>query len=321
MDLRTRATGGSSDTLRSASSSRGGGMQKERSRAGWRSVVLAAALLGVAEVAAAQEVDFARNGGYLAIGGTYAVDNSRIKEFTENSVGINAKLGLRFAPNIAVEAQFEHVSGFDVAVSGTALGAVEPWALTANAKGILLTGRIQPYLVAGMGMVRAKLADSSGTLGTLGLPSTRHISGFAMRLGGGVDVYTTEHHRRHPRDQLCDSHGRRRRPRLHQRRIRRAVSFLGPAQAFQRVVSTNLVDRNGIDREFGPFRASAAPSLTPRDTPGDRRAGRGAGGTGAGGGPCRRSGGGGPGSGWRRTRSARTPGSGGAHGPGWRRVR
>ena len=166
-----------------------------RSNGSWlrRASQVAAAVGLFAQGALAQEDDFARSGGYLGISGTYAGDASRVKNLSENSLGINARVGLRLAPNIAVEGEFEHLDGFDVAVAGTPIGIIESWVLTGNVKGLLLTGRIQPYFVAGMGVLRAKFVDTGGTLGSLDFPAQTRDTGFAVRLGGGVDVYVTRH--------------------------------------------------------------------------------------------------------------------------------
>ena len=71
-------------------------------------------------------------------------------------------------------------------MGSTESGQVETFAITANSKLFLLTGRIQPFLLVGFGLAHSKIEDS------LGLGYDDDATGFAARLGGGVDIYLTE---------------------------------------------------------------------------------------------------------------------------------
>jgi len=128
--------------------------------------------------------DFARNGVYLGVAGTYAFENFDTPGSldADDTLGLNARLGYRLHPYVSAELEFEWLEGFDLNVAGA---EVEAWALTANAKGHLMTGRIQPFLLVGLGIMQAEI-DGAGVFGD---PKQE---GFAARFGGGVDVYATE---------------------------------------------------------------------------------------------------------------------------------
>src|SRR6185369_12836895 len=65
------------------------------------------------EVEAVEEVDYARVGPYLGIGGVYAIelfDDSGAR--VDNTGGFHVRGGYRFHPNFAVEALYEWYSEF-----------------------------------------------------------------------------------------------------------------------------------------------------------------------------------------------------------------
>ena len=62
---------------------------------------------------------------------------------------------------------------------------VDSWILTGNVKFYPLTDRVQPFILAGLGLAQVKVEDSLG----LGIEETE--SDFALRFGGGVDYYAT----------------------------------------------------------------------------------------------------------------------------------
>ena len=157
-----------------------------------RAATIAAGFLLVAFacVPALADTEYTRPGAYIGLAGIYAVDASAISAETENSMGLAARLGYRLGPNLAIEGQFEWVDGFDI--TARAGSRFESWSLTGNLKGLLLTGRIQPFGVLGMGVMRTRFIDAGA-----GLPPPFDVysnltrSGFAMRFGGGVELYVT----------------------------------------------------------------------------------------------------------------------------------
>jgi hypothetical protein len=149
--------------------------------------------------------DYGREGGYVGLGGTYlfeSFDTDDIEDDIEDGLaaagfpgvnasvdvddtwGLNARLGGRFGSWFAMElvGDWFDEADVDVDLSGAGPGVsadVEAWAVTYNLKGYLLTGRVQPYVLAGGGYldIDADEVDAGD---------------FTWRLGGGYDFYTTE---------------------------------------------------------------------------------------------------------------------------------
>ena len=139
---------------------------------------------------AGAEPDYTRPGAYIGFAGAYAVDLSAISQQTENSMGLSTRLGYRFTPNIAFEGQFEWIDGFDIVKDPG--HRLEVWSLTGNAKGSILTGRIQPFGVLGLGVVRTRFVDAGNGLPSPFEPlSNVDKASFAMRFGAGVEFYIT----------------------------------------------------------------------------------------------------------------------------------
>ncbi|MCA9473209.1 MAG: porin family protein [Nitrospira sp.] len=127
--------------------------------------------------------EFARNGFYIGGGGMYALEefnDTGVLSF-KDSEGFNFRLGYRFHPHFAIEAEGERVIGFDLK---QATLDIETWTATLNAKVFALTGRIQPFGLVGIGAMTAT-ADSSL------LRSNITETGIAARFGGGADFYLT----------------------------------------------------------------------------------------------------------------------------------
>jgi len=145
-------------------------------RFGW---VLAAALLLAAPtaMAAAQESQYARTGPYVGTGLALGFDNFDGVGNLDLSTGIGFDIwgGFRIIPTLAVEAQIEYIDRINIGPA-----ELDVFTFTANVKGYLLTGRVQPFLLAGIG---ASVWDAN---------VVSSASGFSARFGGGVDFYLTE---------------------------------------------------------------------------------------------------------------------------------
>ncbi len=136
--------------------------------------------------------DFARSGPYLGVSGVfgYPLFEDQISGATggakfDPSSGLNARLGLRVLPFLAVEAQYEWMSGFDVTglpVIGDA--EIAGHTLTGNLRWLVPVWQVHPYVLTGIGVTRYKI-----DLGALGSADQDR---FAGRLGGGLDMYVTE---------------------------------------------------------------------------------------------------------------------------------
>ena len=127
---------------------------------------------------------------YLQLGGQGNFDLFGDSVSGQNSGGINLRVGLRTATWMALEAQFEWVHGMEP--DGNRSG--DDWTTTFNWRVYPLTdrilkGRIQPFLLAGIGVTSYKL-NRGGCLGDF-CPDGRDF-GFSSRWGGGVDVYITD---------------------------------------------------------------------------------------------------------------------------------
>jgi opacity protein-like surface antigen len=110
---------------------------------------------------------------------------------SKTATGFSIYAGYRIMPYLAAELEFEmfpdaHVDvelpGFD----SEKLGEVETWVLMSNAKVFALTGRLQPFILFGIGVASNSFEDSVGA----GIDEQEYD--FAFRVGGGVDVHITE---------------------------------------------------------------------------------------------------------------------------------
>ena len=175
-------------------------------RARFHCVLIAYALLGFSSSGAAQDEvaeDYVRNGPYLGIsaeGAAYTFlsrtleDELGLDVETEYAAGFSVYGGYRANPNVALEAEFEMMSGADVKVLGVEAAQIETWAVTGNAKIFLLPGRIQPpgliqpFALVGVGVVHAelKLKDKGRFV------AGSSAEGFGARFGGGADCYFTK---------------------------------------------------------------------------------------------------------------------------------
>ena len=108
------------------------------------------------------------------------------------TAGADVRAGYRIHRNIAAEVQFQWFSGADIKFQGIKALELETWTVTGNLKGYLLTERIeallagvQPYLVAGVGLMHFDRRDK------VGLGFNDDGDDLAVRIGGGVDIYAT----------------------------------------------------------------------------------------------------------------------------------
>jgi opacity protein-like surface antigen len=163
--------------------------------------VLAVIGTGLFISAPASSQDYSRNGIYVGagiLGASYTEIEDELEDGL-NALGYTVDIdmdpafgfelygGYRAHPNFAIEAEFEMVPEADIDLSGLGTFAeVESWALTGNYKWFVLTGRIQPFVLVGIGVLHAKIED------TVGLGVSESESEFAARFGGGLDFYFTE---------------------------------------------------------------------------------------------------------------------------------
>ena len=121
---------------------------------------------------------------YVQAAGSFAFEEFKSGIGGSNSLGFDLAAGLRITSWLAAEVQFDWSDGMDPHSANASKPGGVSWATTFNARAYPLTdyfmeGRIQPYLLAGIG------ASSFRT------ESGREV-GFATRWGVGVDTYVTE---------------------------------------------------------------------------------------------------------------------------------
>lgn len=125
----------------------------------------------------------------------------------DSGVGLHARVGYRLHPRVSVEAQFEWIAEWSVdgrdtqstnPTSAVDVARAEAWTLTANVKSYAATGRVQPYLVGGVGLMRFQaenrsplIQSNSRRIFELNIDGFRGTD-FALRVGGGLDIYFTE---------------------------------------------------------------------------------------------------------------------------------
>jgi opacity protein-like surface antigen len=130
--------------------------------------------------ALAEEDELSRDGLYL---GFLVPIAFQTEGGVDNTPGVSARGGYRFLRHFAGEVQFEWFPSRDIARGGSNIADLETTTFTANARGFLLTGRIQPYLQTGIGLMHINLDDKTRS----GLSETS--TDFLARFGGGVEIY------------------------------------------------------------------------------------------------------------------------------------
>lgn len=155
-----------------------------------------------------EDGEYSRNGVYFMPTATFAIE--RFESWTlKDSYGAGARLGYRFHRHLAAEAEYQWLGGFDCKghgrcyVTGGPQGGgvkVKEYSAhigTVNAKAFLLTGRIQPYALVGVGGGRFEIQKKARTLlpdgETYEVSSSSSYRGdFVTRYGIGVDLYGDE---------------------------------------------------------------------------------------------------------------------------------
>ena len=142
--------------------------------------------IGTGEIAAADHEDFGRTGAYIGGGFVGALNETDLDDATGDSLGFDLRGGYRLHPHFAVEGQLSYLDniGGNFGVADVDLKTLIG---TANVKGFLLTGRVQPYAQAGIGgtALHAKASFLGNTV------ASDSDTEFTFRGGGGVDVYVS----------------------------------------------------------------------------------------------------------------------------------
>jgi opacity protein-like surface antigen len=149
----------------------------------------------LAQAEAPPEYDFGRPGIYAGAGVAVGFENFDSPYFAEDyagfddydtPVGFDFWAGYRLIPNLALEVELGYLGGFDLKRTHLKMDALT---LTGNVKAYALTGRFQPFALAGVGMLNWRSEDSSAPSYNESVSSETDL---AARFGAGIDVYLTE---------------------------------------------------------------------------------------------------------------------------------
>ena len=162
-------------------------------------VALAVCML-LASAAYAERPDYGRFGAYLGAGFSYSTDlyedeiddalGTGFSVDVDESVGANARLGLRLLSFAAIELQYEWLDTYDINIPNAGgQSSVDVQTLTANLKLFLPIRRFHPYLLAGIGYQNYELEHDYFNSSVVSQDEEIDLAG---RLGLGFDVYLTE---------------------------------------------------------------------------------------------------------------------------------
>jgi opacity protein-like surface antigen len=143
---------------------------------------------GTATTTAATTEGRGREGLYMGLGLVYAPSAFDLGDDlkTDNSFGLDARLGYRLCKRVAVEGQYQYVPGFDVDFEDHNIATINTNTFTLNGKVYALPeDSLQPYFLGGIGFLHAGgHSDIPGA-------SLSGATGFAGRVGIGADYYLT----------------------------------------------------------------------------------------------------------------------------------
>jgi hypothetical protein len=134
-----------------------------------------------------EESAYDRDGWYAGVGGGYA-----FAEFddgdADNSGIVNLRAGYHFLRFAALEAQLEYLPEFGSGSEKYAGVDTAVWSTWLDMKGYPTapwTGLVQPYALFGIAWMWERRTGPA-------VNGSDEDGGFAMRFGGGIDVYVTE---------------------------------------------------------------------------------------------------------------------------------
>ncbi|MCH2171040.1 porin family protein [Myxococcota bacterium] len=127
--------------------------------------------------------DLARPGWYAGASGVFAISAYRdLLGSTGNGGGANVRLGYRSKGNVALEAEFEWIDGFEQDFSGSALRDYSSYLLGLNGKIYTSSATLQPYFLLGANLMTVSTSNSVDG-------SSDRSSDWGFRMGGGADYY------------------------------------------------------------------------------------------------------------------------------------
>ena len=123
--------------------------------------------------------DYADLGWYAGLSGSLGVPVGEDLEGSGEGGGFALTGGYRLEEKIAIEGEFQWISGFE---DSAGRGIDSPIMMNANLKGYAVTGRIQPWMLFGLGFMT--LFDNT-------TPTEVTRFGFMLRIGAGLDYWVT----------------------------------------------------------------------------------------------------------------------------------
>ena len=147
------------------------------------------AVVFTAESAQAQQADYAKTGIHVGLGlggGFERFDDEGTPVDFDHGFVVGGWLGYRLHPNFAIETQIEY-GGFEAELAGFIDIDIDLVTFTTNAKAYVLTDRIQPFVLVGVGAMVVELEANA-----FGSSISDSESDFVARFGGGVDFWLTE---------------------------------------------------------------------------------------------------------------------------------
>ena len=147
-----------------------------------------------AQTVRADDDPYNRSGGYIGVGGSYALPlsgNSFDDAFkplnadVSRSWGAHATAGYRFNKWLATEVEYEWMKGFNTRAAGIAVADIQTQTATVNLKVTAPYGQWQPYFLVGGGATWASLDKDFFNNLDVTTPS------FTARFGAGLDFYFT----------------------------------------------------------------------------------------------------------------------------------
>lgn len=153
--------------------------------------------------AGAADDDFSRTGFYLGLSPVFAFENFTLDSDDlgmsailgpgvdpdyDDSQGAHLQIGARVHRALGLELLYEFLEGFD-STNGAPGTEIDSHLVTLNAKFYPLGGRLQPYLLGGLGVrvINSEVLDKSVK------KPFETDAGFTARLGGGFVYSVTRH--------------------------------------------------------------------------------------------------------------------------------
>jgi len=164
------------------------------------SMALILAMTAGASWAKSEAADYTRNGFHVSALGlvgipTYdgALDGTFEAAFPAAgsvdvgiSGGFSIRAGYRLHPRFSTELGFEWIAPYKVEVGGDEVSEVSTWMFFVDTRIHVMTGRVQPFLLIGMGAYHLDFSLPPSATGAI------DATDFAPRLGGGLDYYFTQ---------------------------------------------------------------------------------------------------------------------------------